>query len=211
MVQFSKTEIKDLTIAIIVITLLFTFMFYRDVGGSIDTFIILIPISLLTVGLSFILHEMGHKIVAQKYGFFAEFRKWNTGLIIAIITALFGFIFLAPGAVYIGSYTGIITDEENGKISLAGPIVNIVLAIIFLLIGLSLKPIITMSNINIMIYIVLLCTIGFSVNSFLALFNLLPIPMLDGSKVIKWNTPLWLISIVLSGILTYASYTISFI
>lgn len=203
MLQFSKTETKDLSIAIIVITLLFAYLYSN---GTFGMMIYLIPISLATIGLSFILHELGHKYVAQKYGFFAEFRKWNTGLLIAIITGLFGFIFLAPGAVYIGSYTGIITDEENGKISIAGPIVNIILAVIFLLIEISLKPFFLLSS-PLSTYLMITAMIGFHINSFLALFNLLPIPMLDGSKVMKWNLPLWIVSIVVAGLLTYASYS----
>lgn len=203
MLQFSKTETKDLSIAIIVITLLFAYLYSN---GAFGMMIYLIPISLVTIGLSFILHELGHKYVAQKYGFFAEFRKWNTGLLIAIITGLFGFIFLAPGAVYIGSYTGIITDEENGKISIAGPIVNIILAVIFLLIEISLKPFFLLSS-PLSTYLMITAMIGFHINSFLALFNLLPIPMLDGSKVMKWNLPLWIVSIVVAGLLTYASYS----
>ena len=203
MLQFSKTETKDLSIAIIVITLLFAYLYSN---GTFGMMIYLIPISLVTIGLSFILHELGHKYVAQKYGFFAEFRKWNTGLLIAIITGLFGFIFLAPGAVYIGSYTGIITDEENGKISIAGPIVNIILAVIFLLIEISLKPFFLLSS-PLSTYLMITALIGFHINSFLALFNLLPIPMLDGSKVMKWNLPLWIVSIVVAGLLTYASYS----
>ncbi|RAP02734.1 site-2 protease family protein [Methanosphaera stadtmanae] len=203
MLQFSKTETKDLSIAIIVITLLFAYLYSN---GTFGMMIYLIPISLVTIGLSFILHELGHKYVAQKYGFFAEFRKWNTGLLIAIITGLFGFIFLAPGAVYIGSYTGIITDEEDGKISIAGPIVNIILAVIFLLIEISLKPFFLLSS-PLSTYLMITAMIGFHINSFLALFNLLPIPMLDGSKVMKWNLPLWIVSIVVAGLLTYASYS----
>ena len=203
MLQFSKTETKDLSIAIIVITLLFAYLYSN---GTFGMMIYLIPISLVTIGLSFILHELGHKYVAQKYGFFAEFRKWNTGLLIAIITGLFGFIFLAPGAVYIGSYTGIITDEENGKISIAGPIVNIILAVIFLLIEISLKPFFLLSS-PLSTYLMITAMIGFHINSFLALFNLLPKPMLDGSKVMKWNLPLWIVSIVVAGLLTYASYS----
>lgn len=203
MLQFSKTETKDLSIAIIVITLLFAYLYSN---GTFGMMIYLIPISLVTIGLSFILHELGHKYVAQKYGFFAEFRKWNTGLLIAIITGLFGFIFLAPGAVYIGSYTGIITDEENGKISIAGPIVNIILAVMFLLIEISLKPFFLLSS-PLSTYLMITAMIGFHINSFLALFNLLPIPMLDGSKVMKWNLPLWIVSIVVAGLLTYASYS----
>ncbi|MDO5826532.1 MAG: site-2 protease family protein, partial [Methanosphaera sp.] len=65
---------------------------------------------------------------------------------------------------------------------------------------------VTLSNIDVMVYLYFLSQVGFSVNSFLALFNLLPIPPLDGSKVIRWNLPLWLITIVISGILTFSTY-----
>ena len=55
---------------------------------------------------------------------------WVQGLILAIVTAAFGFVFAAPGAVYIqGEY---ISKEENGKISIAGPLINIGLAILFM-------------------------------------------------------------------------------
>ena len=106
----------------------------------------------------------------------------------------------------IGSPTGIISEEENGKISIAGPIVNIILALIFLGIQISIQPLVTLSNIDMMVYLYFLSVIGFNINSFLALFNLLPIPPLDGSKVISWNLPIWLISIVISGLLTLSAY-----
>lgn len=204
MVTFTKEETKDLAIVIVVITLLFAYLFSRS-SNSLGLFLYLIPIAFVSVGLSFLLHELGHKIIAQKYGFFAEFKKDNRGLLIAIITGLIGFVFLAPGAVYIGSYTGMITEEENGKISLAGPIVNIALAILFAGILISIKPFIIYNEF--LFYIGLLCDISFQINSFLALFNLLPIPPLDGSKVIKWNLPLWITTLITSGILTYVSYT----
>ncbi len=209
MVYFSRTEIKDLTIAIIVITVLYAYLI--DSSRSLDSFIILLPISLVTVGVSFIFHELGHKFVAQHYGFVAEFRKWNQGLILAVITTLLGFIFLAPGAVYIGSYNGYISNRDNGIISVAGPAVNIVLAIIFLFIGFSLQQFITPGNMNTMIYLLLICTLGFSINSFLAFFNLLPVLMLDGAKVLRWNRLIWVLTIVVSLILTIYSYRVSFI
>lgn len=197
MVSFSKVEIKDLSIAIVVITLLFAYLF--SAGGSVGGLIILIPLSFITVGISFILHELAHKFTAQKYGFFAEFRKWNMGLVIAVISSLFGFVFLAPGAVYITSYMREITDKENGIISLAVPVVNIILAGIFYVISVAINPI-AQTSIWLM-YLALICSIGFNVNSFLAFFNLLPIPPFDGSKVFKWNKIIWIIAIGVSVIL----------
>ena len=206
MVTFSKEETKDLFIAIVVITLLFSYIQSNHTLGSI---LVLIPISLIAVGLGFILHELGHKIVAQNLGFIAEFRRWDQGLILAVLSGLlFNVIFLAPGAVYVGSYTGMITDEENGKISIAGPIVNLILAVIFYLIYLSVTPMM-MGVHGIMIeYAYLIGLVGFSVNSFLAFFNLIPVFVLDGAKVIKWNPIIWLITIAISVIFTYVSYTL---
>ena len=56
---------------------------------------------------------------------------WVGGLLFALVTAFaVGFVFVAPGAVYIhGNY---IKNSENGKISLAGPATNIILALLFL-------------------------------------------------------------------------------
>ena len=203
--KFSKQEKIDLSISIIVLTLIISFMYSRP-NITVDKLLLFIPIAFITVGLGFILHELGHKFVAQNYGFYAEFRRSDKGLMLGIVTALMGFLFFAPGAVMIGSPTGIISEEENGKISIAGPIVNIILALIFLGIQISIQPLVTLSNIDMMVYLYFLSVIGFNINSFLALFNLLPIPPLDGSKVISWNLPIWLISIVISGLLTLSAY-----
>ena len=61
-------------------------------------------IALLTVGIGLVLHELAHKFAAIKYGFWAEFRKSNFMLLVAIaLAALVGFVFAAPGATVISS------------------------------------------------------------------------------------------------------------
>ncbi|MDO5850945.1 MAG: site-2 protease family protein [Methanobacteriaceae archaeon] len=202
MTSFSRLEKRDLTITIIVITFLFTYLFSK--GSNLATFVLLLPVSFVAVGLSFVLHELGHKYMAQEYGFYAEFKMWMQGLILAIFTAFLGFIFLAPGAVYISAYQ--ITDEQNGKISLAGPIVNIILAIIFLILKITVLPLLTTPDL-LTFELAMIILIGFNVNSFLAFFNLLPIPMFDGSKIFKWNKPIWIVVFVTSLLLTGISYT----
>ncbi|MDI6855821.1 MAG: site-2 protease family protein, partial [Candidatus Thermoplasmatota archaeon] len=82
------------------------------------------PIALLAVATGFLLHELMHKLVAQKYGCWAEYRAFPFGLVLALLMSAAGFVFAAPGAVYI---MGSITKKENGKISLAGPLINIVI------------------------------------------------------------------------------------
>jgi Zn-dependent protease len=96
------------------------------------------------------------------------------------------FLFAAPGAVYIYSYY--LSRRENGIISLAGPLTNLAIALIFLFlsvaVGLRGTP-------RAEILAASLLYFGTYVNAYLAFFNLLPIPPLDGSKVIAWNFPLW--------------------
>ncbi len=211
MITFSREEIRDIIIAVIALTVLYSISVTRPFGCSIDSLMLFIPISFVAVGLGFILHELGHKVVAQKFGFFSEFRRWDYGLILGLLSIPFGFMIFAPGAVYFGSYGRMVTDEENGKISLAGPIVNIILALIALGLTLSLKPYLSMENAGMMYIVLLTLVLTFNVNSFLALFNLLPIPPLDGSKVIQWNVPIYLIALAVSALLTYVSYTITLI
>lgn len=196
MFKFTKREVIDLIISFIVISIGFCILYSgRDLNGIIA----LLPIIMLGVGCGFIFHELGHKLSAMHYGYWAEYRMWVYGLVIALISSFFGFIFAAPGAVYI--YGPNMSDKENGIISLAGPVINIVITLIFLVILFSLGNSIMHSETNYIIAVI--CIIGAKINSFLALFNLLPIPTLDGSKVLKWNIPIWLVTIAIAGILVY--------
>jgi Zn-dependent protease len=97
------------------------------------------------------------------------------------------------------------TDEINGKISIAGPIVNIALALVFLAIATAIYPSVFSSDTSLLIFYI--SAVGYSINSFLAVFNLLPIGNLDGSKVLTWNIGIWLVTIAVAGVLTYASMT----
>jgi Zn-dependent protease len=194
MVSFTAREVRDIVISMLFITVIFAYIFSQN---NINAFILLIPALLIAVGLGFILHELAHKFVAVRYGLYAEFRMWFEGLIFAIITAIIAkFAFVAPGAVYIhGDH---ITSEQNGKISLAGPLVNIVLALIFL----GLTPYINNNTTDVSGFILNnLISFGFLINSYLAAFNLIPFTILDGLKVLRWNPLIWGITFVFSVIL----------
>ena len=122
MVSFTAREVRDILISMLVIAVIFAYLINgRNIN---ENLIVLVPALLISVGLGFVLHELAHKFVAVRYGFFAEFKMWLEGLILALAMAfLIGFVFVAPGAVYIhGEH---ISREQNGKISIAGPLVNI--------------------------------------------------------------------------------------
>lgn len=200
MFKFTSSEVRDLIIAFFVISLCFAIV---NGGRDSNAILSILPIVMVGVGAGFILHELGHKFVSMKYGYWAEFKLWPQGLIFALITSFFGFVFAAPGAVY--TYANYMTDEINGKISIAGPVVNIILALVFLAIATAVYPSAFYSQNYALAFII--CSVGYSINSFLAVFNLLPIGNLDGSKVLNWNFGIWIITIAIAGILTLMSMT----
>ena len=130
----------------------------------------------VTVGIGFIAHELSHKLVAQRYGYFAEFRANFPMLLLAIVMSFLGFLFAAPGAVVIFSRRRAIDSKRNGKISAAGPLANITIALLFL-------PFV-FSSVS---WLHSIGSYGFMINGYLSLFNMLPFAMFDGAKVLKWN------------------------
>lgn len=185
-ISTSRVELIDITKAWLMVALTFTFLFsgINLSDGTLSfskmesfSFWLLVLISLLTVGIGFLLHELAHKFSAQHYGCAAEFRSFDQMLFFALLLAAgIGFTFIAPGAVMI---SGIITRKENGIISLAGPIVNYVLALLFL--GLMFLVPAGES----------IFSIGFQINLWLGLFNMIPFWNFDGAKIWRWNIPVW--------------------
>jgi len=195
--KFSKREIKDLFFAWILISIAFAILFAGRFGGILESiFGIGLVISGLTVGIGFLLHELMHKYVAQNYGLHAEFLAFYKMIFLAIALAFFGFIFAAPGAVMI---RGQITTERNGKISVAGPITNIVLAILFLL------PLLFLGSDG---FLKLFFDLGFRINALLAVFNMIPAMPFDGAKVIAWSKPVFYTTVIIALVLFIGSFII---
>jgi len=177
---FTKEEVRDLVISTLIISLIFAFPKFN-----------LFFFYLIAVIFAFVFHELAHKFVAMKFNCAAFYQMWPLGLIIGFLFMLLGVKILAPGAVIIRPYrfgrwgfrTARLTVPENGIISLAGPAVNLAFALIF-------YPFPALSFIS-------------HVNAWLGFFNLLPIPPLDGSKVIQWKPWLWLILIIIAFILFF--------
>jgi Zn-dependent protease len=176
--RFYPKEKIDIIIAFLVLTFSFYILISRSnlFHGIISGYDLLT--SFLSVLIAFFMHEMAHKYVAFKYGYPAAFKAWKIGLLIAFLSSFFGFLFAAPGAVYVYGYP---SKSENGKISAAGPITNLIAGFI-LFAFLFFLPL----NIGKMLY-----SIAY-LNFFLAFFNILPIGPMDGLKVLSWNLPIYI-------------------
>ena len=174
--RLSDIEKRDLLKAWVAISFAFAIAFNGGIGGLMlnAQFLASFFVAGLTVGIGFIAHELSHKMLAVKYGCWAEFRSFDQMLIMAILFSFFGFILAAPGGVMI---KGRITQSQNGKVSAAGIVANIAVALIFFL----LAVLFPFSAVKIV------AVYGVLINSWLALFNLIPFAMFDGRKVLAWN------------------------
>ncbi len=178
----SKAEITHLLVAWLALTLCFSINAFRY--GS----ILLFFTYLLVVGTGFVSHELAHKFTAQKYGYWSEFRLWPWGLAMALLSSVFtlgSFIFAAPGATYVVprynayEWPEVSERKRTGVISLAGPLSNVIWAVVFFLLSrLSGLP-------------SLIGTVGFQVNLWLAAFNMIPLGGLDGRKIMSWSITVW--------------------
>lgn len=191
--RFTSQEVIHLIVAFIVISLGFSITI---TGRDFNSLTVVLPIVMIGAGLGFIFHEIGHKLSAIHYGYWAEFRMWPTGLVISLISSFAGILIAIPGAVNI---YGHLSDRENGVISVCGPIVNLILAFIFIIISHIYLPV----DFYTASVIYLICNLGYQINAYLAFFNLLPIGMLDGAKVVRWSPLVWIVTIVIAGILSF--------
>jgi Zn-dependent protease len=202
---------RDETIQIIISVLSISFAFaivFAGVDGltqnPMEFFVFMVPL-LVTVGSGFILHEMAHKLVSIYYGAKAKFRMWTQGIVFMLITSIFfRILFAAPGAVYIFSRD--IKREQNGLISIAGPVLNVILMFFFLLLAfvapvnqyfsfLAKPALKALSGFGMSNGMLNVWHFGAAINLVLALFNMIPAFPLDGSKVYAWSRLYWLLSI----------------
>jgi len=172
---FSTTEMRHLAIS----ALLVSGVGLSMLGASLVS---TEPVSMVALVLlftsAFLLHEIAHKIVAQRYGLWAEFRLTLLGALITLLSIVSPFFkIISPGAVMIA---GAASKETVGKTAVAGPLTNITFGVgSFALTFIRIWPI---SEVAVF-------TTTF--NAFIAVLNLIPIGILDGWKVFEWNKIVW--------------------
>jgi len=177
---FSPTEIKHLTLsALLVAGVGLSMVISRSPQTE-----ILVGSALVFVSV-FLLHEIAHKLMAQHYGLWAEFRLTTFGALITLIS-IFSPLFkiISPGAVMIA---GVADKETVGKTAVAGPVTNLALSII----SFAVYPLLPAPFAEIAL-------LSAAFNAWIAVFNLIPLGILDGWKVFSWNKIIWAIVFITS-------------
>jgi len=176
-IYFSPKELKHLTIAALLV--IFIGLMSGVYSSILPQTSLPVSIAAFTIILtaSFFMHEIAHKVTAQKRGLWAEFRLTRWGAIITLVSVISPlFKIISPGAVMI---SGPADKKEIARISIAGPITNIALA--SALLGAAFAP----SPFSFVFFY------GAFFNAFIALFNLIPTGVLDGLKIFNWNKKVW--------------------
>ncbi|MEM2017010.1 MAG: AN1-type zinc finger domain-containing protein [Nitrososphaerota archaeon] len=163
-----------------------------------ESFLFMNPILLLVYiagfALSYLLHELAHRLVASRNRVVAYFRLDPIGSLITLISAIpmLPIKFIAPGAVVLATPT---TIRVVGSTSFWGPATNLILSVILYISYLISRSIFFSLQFS-TIFLILA-----KFNAFIAFFNLLPFGPLDGLKIIKWSLPRWAVAFGLSIIL----------
>jgi len=166
--KFLASELKEILISILVLAV--------AVSGLSPRRLVLVSLPLV---LGFFLHEISHKWAASRHGFLSVYRWWPPGLLLALVLGIASrgqVIFAAPGAVVI--LAGFFTSRQSGEIALSGPLANLFLSLAFFALPFG-------------GWAGEMCRAGARLNLWLAAFNLLPLPPLDGFRVFLWKPVLW--------------------
>lgn len=199
---FSPKELKHLCVAaLLVIGIGFSIGLYNNFAyGDSGWTISMMAVFSVCLMSSFLVHEFAHKFTAQKRGLWAEFRLTMSGALMTLISVFLPLKIIAPGAMMISG-----TSDRRGilKISIAGPITNIIFAGVFFTLTFALQPIAPWCS-----YVFVLAAF---LNAFMAVLNLIPFGVFDGYKIFSVDKKVWamvfipsLLLLIIFGLLIFA-------
>ncbi|MGI0134138.1 MAG: site-2 protease family protein, partial [Candidatus Micrarchaeaceae archaeon] len=145
--------------------------------------LLVLPIAAIGVTLNFIIHELMHRQMARHYGAIAGFKMSLGGLFVTIVTGGLGFLLGIPGATMI--YASRFSIREHGIVSIAGPLTNLAIFLGVIIVTFAMAP--ASGS-----YLAAALSFLAFISLWLAFFNLLPIPPLDGHAVFTWSKPIYI-------------------
>ena len=196
-VWFSRKEFRHIGIAaLLVIGIGFSIGWYGNFFSGFSWTLDVMGVFAVIMTASFLVHEIAHKVIAQKSGLWAEFRLTLWGAVLTLASVFLPFKIIAPGAMMIGGSQP--SAKDIVRISVAGPLTNIVFASVLLGLAFALLPF-TVPFASMMLF-------AAYINAFMAVFNLIPFGVLDGLKIFTFNKKVWAVMFVPSIILAIVTY-----
>ncbi|MFX1487587.1 MAG: hypothetical protein ACFFBI_00445 [Promethearchaeota archaeon] len=136
---------------------------------------------------AFLFHEFGHRQVAKHFKLQTKFRLLTFGMIITLFSLIAGLLNIPipslalPGAVVVLGLEKV--SKRTGLCKAAGPSVNLVYGIILFVLS-FLVPFYPLN---------FLFVISAYLNFMLGAFNMIPIGILDGQNIWKWNIKVYIL------------------
>ncbi|BBD72564.1 peptidase M50 [Sulfodiicoccus acidiphilus] len=182
----NMNEALAFLVAILSIAVHFLSPFYNH---SLDEFLVYTGGAALAI----VPHEIAHRQTARRYGCYSRFQLFPQGLILTVLLNFF-----APFLIFTSGYTAISCGsfynmgearELSGKTAVAGPVTNLVVA----LISLALVFFVPMPF---LLQFFLVSTAD--INAFVALFNMIPFGVFDGYKIFRWSKTWWIAVVLIA-------------
>ncbi|MFH1510924.1 MAG: hypothetical protein ABIF10_04470, partial [Candidatus Woesearchaeota archaeon] len=201
--MFTKEEITGVIVSILVLTMIVAFD-DKSETFNISSWIGNFLVWLIIVASSFIVHQLGHRLIGLKIGYRVEYRIWWYGLLIGIVVMLLTrgkFWVLVPGSILVhhmqlhrlGKFRFGPNVFSFSMISLWGPLASIFFAAIVKTLqvwfGLAIFGEAFVDKL-------------FMFNLWLAAYALLPIPPLAGSRIFFHSRAIYVF--VAASVIAYA-------